>query len=60
MAKYKQINLSKIKTISIKKLLETMNLSFLLEASINDKKDLFEKLIKGLKHDKFAALIVHL
>ncbi|GEM_PF-2255894 len=49
-----------IKIISIKKLLETMNLSFLEEASVKDKKDLYDKLIKGLKHNKFAALIVHL
>jgi len=53
------MNINKdIKVISIKKLLETMNLSFLEEASIKDKKDLLTKLIQGLKHDKFAVLIV--
>lgn len=47
-----------IKQLSIKKILEAMNVLFLEEASIKDRKDLTEKLIKGIKYDKFAAIIV--
>jgi hypothetical protein len=54
-------NLNKdIKVLSIKKILEATGVSFLEEASIHDSKDLTEKLIKGIKYDKFAVVIVHI
>lgn len=49
----------KIKQLSIKKILEALNVSFLEEAYTNDKKDLIEKFTRGLKYDRFAVLIVN-
>ena len=51
---------NEIKQLSIKKILESLNISFLEEASVNDRKDLTERFIKGLKYDRFAVVIVHI
>lgn len=48
-----------IKQLSIKKILEATGVSFLEEASIFDRNGLIEKLIRGIKYDKFAVVIVH-
>ena len=48
-----------IKELSIKKILQAIDVECLEEAYTNNKKDLTEKLIKGLKSDHFYALIVH-
>ena len=50
---------NKTTELSIKKILEATDVSFLEEANIKDKKDLTEKLIKGLKYNRFAVVIVH-
>ena len=50
---------NQIKQLSIKKILQALDVSSLEEASIVDKKDLALKLVKGLKHNGFAVLIVH-
>lgn len=49
---------NKIKQLSIKKILQSLDISFIEEAKVQDRKDLTEKLIKGLKYDKFAVVIV--
>ena len=50
---------SNIKKLSIKKILEALDISFIEGTSTNNRNDLTQKLIKGLKHEKFAVLIVH-
>ena len=49
-----------IKEISIKKVLDSLGTNHLEEANIKDQKDLTDKLIKGLKNDGFAVVMVHL
>ncbi len=51
---------SQIKELSIKKILEALEVKHLNEAYVTDKKDLTKKLIDGLKCEKFAVIIVHL
>lgn len=51
---------NQIKEISIKKVLNSLGANHLEEAHIKDKKDLTDKLIKGLKHDGFAVVMVYL
>ena len=50
---------NQIKELSIKKILSALGVSLLEEALVSDEKDLKEKLIKGLKYDRFATIIVH-
>ncbi len=50
---------NEIKQLSIKKILEALDIEFLEEGNVKDKKDLTEKLVKGLKYNSFAVVIVH-
>lgn len=55
-----KINNSKqsVKELSIKKILQALEISFLEEANVNDRNDLIEKIVRGLKYDRFAVVIV--
>ena len=48
-----------LKQLSIKRILQALDISFLEEASIDDPQNLTEKLINGLKHECFSVVIVH-
>ncbi|MBI3591139.1 MAG: hypothetical protein HY094_07195 [Candidatus Melainabacteria bacterium] len=48
-----------IKELSIKKILEAMEINSLEETSTKDKNDLTKKIINGLRYDGFAVIIVH-
>lgn len=49
-----------IQELSVRKILESLNVSSLEEASILNLKDLKEKFIYGLKNEHFSVVIVHL
>ncbi|OGI19963.1 MAG: hypothetical protein A3B68_00265 [Candidatus Melainabacteria bacterium RIFCSPHIGHO2_02_FULL_34_12] len=50
---------SEIKELSIGRILESIDVNYIQEANVKDKKDLIEKLITGLKSEHFYVVIVH-
>ncbi len=50
---------TEIKELSIRKILESINVKSIQEATVTDKKDLVNKLILGLKNEDLCVVIVH-